>query len=428
MYLESLSETVTEDDEATTADNPKSQSLHVTASAIMCPPDQDHQHLKKLHTVEHKPVVIAGIHPCLNYSSDNDKTPYLLLFDASSEKKPATTKTDKSPHAPTMKTGSKVASTQQYGGSQEDLYSILSSDDDFDQELMMTAPATMHSSLIKKCAEAIAGKPEQHNDEVKMKQHNVIQKLTFPSDIAEYNSTVSQIIPCLDGHHVLVVVHLQEQRQSSEISSQGESTVYLDHELNGKSCTICNEDVFNRYRNTEGCLLLLYQLILSNNSSPTLSEPLTWKKLSSDNCLSNVIGIPVDSMKQLDYSKGLFVCDIDDDFNPSIANAATCSGRFAGITQDGSILILNANTLDTLTKFSPTGVVNAVDNRFNDIVYCPGIDCLCCSTPQGNLYFLSLVHNHERTDSEGTCQGMLNGADALIGKPMGQIIKNQSFL
>lgn len=390
----------------------KTHSLHVTASAIICPPDQDHQHLKKLHTADHKPVVIAGIHPCSNDSNELDNIPYLLLFDASSEKN-TTTKKQEKPSQGTLKTGPKVASTQQYGGSQEDLYSILSSDDDLDPELLPTAPPTMHSSVIKKCAEAIAGKSQQQNDEIKMKQRNVIQKLTFPNDAAGNDSTISQILPCLDGNHVLVVVHLLGQE---ETSSQEDTNMYLDGGLNCKSCR--DEKALNKLtkQETEGCLVLIYQLILSKSNMPTLSEPIIWKKLSPDNTLFNVIGVPVDNTEHLDYSKDFFLSDIDDDFSLSTHNDKTCNGRFAGITQDGCIMIINANTLDTLAKFSPTGLVDHMDNNFNDIVYCPGIDCLCCSTEQGTLHFLSLVHNHDTIDSEGSPQGMVNGADALIGK------------
>jgi hypothetical protein len=278
---------------------------------------------------------------------------------------------------------------------------------------------------MKKCAAASSGRSDQQEDEIiNMKQRNVIQKMKLPNDVIDMDSSISQIIPCLDGHHILVVVHLKEFKCTSEISSQGESNMYFDHETTPKSCPVCLEEKFNekvslclRNKESEGCLLFLYKLLLSENNAMTLSEPLQWKKLTSCNSLFNVIGLPVDNTEHLDISKESFMSTLADesDSNTWSQDNSICNGRFAGVTQDGSVLIIDACSLDTLAKFC-LGKDKQLDSKFNDLVYCPGIDCLCCSTFQGYLYFLSLVHDTESIDSDATCDGLLSGADSLIGR------------
>lgn len=419
------SEAHSEDATSTNNSPPKLPSMHVTASAIVCPPDQDHQHLKKLYTPEHKPVLIAGISPCHNNPHRNSKTeedtdnrPYLLLYDASAEKVPSTTLKGKDVQ---FKPEPKLSSSQPTG-SQEDLYSVLSSDEDLEHEYLPMMPSsTIQSSLMKKCAAAISGTSEPQEEEVlNLKHRNVIQKIELPKKALQMDSSISQIIPCLDGHHILVVVHLKELKSADEISSQGENNMYFDHETTRTSCPVCLEEKLNenvsfclRNKESEGCLLLLYKLLLNENKAPTLSEPLHWKTLPSSNSLFNVIGLPVDSSENLNFSKELLsdegdiICSSEDD--------SVCNSRFAGVTQDGSVLIIDASSLDTLARYC-LGKDKQLDNAFNDIVYCPGIDCLCCSTFQGYLYFLSLVHNTESIDSGAAGDGLLSGADSLIGK------------
>lgn len=409
-----------EDAESTKNSSPKLPSMHVTASAIVCPPDQDHQHLKKLYTQEHKPVLIAGISPCQNSQAedDPDSTPYLMLYDASAEKAPSSTSKEKDVQ---FKPEPKLSSSQPTG-SQEDLYSVLSSDEDLEHEYLPMMPSsTIQSSLMKKCAAAISGRSDQQEEEVlNLKHRNVIQKLKLPNEALEMDSSISQIIPCLDGRHVLVVVHLKELKSAEEISSQGEDNMYFDHETTRTSCHVCLEEKLKenisfclRNKDSEGCLLLLYRLLLNENKAPMLSEPLLWKKLSSSNSLFNVIGLPVDSSENLDFSKELLADE--GDIICSSEGDAVCNSRFAGVTQDGSVLIIDACSLDTLAKYC-LGKDNQLDNAFNDLVYCPGIDCLCCSTFQGYLYFLSLVHNTESIDSGSAGDGLLTGADSLIGE------------
>ncbi|XP_048586023.1 baculoviral IAP repeat-containing protein 6 isoform X2 [Nematostella vectensis] len=351
----------------------------ITSLTLVCQPNQDHQHFKCLHNTGHRPVVIAGVTPKHN-PKQAENIPYIAIFDASAETDSRSNYKGDSK----LKSDAKSSPTL---GSHDDLYSILSSEDELDQEIMPALPDVIQSSTLKKLAAAIIGEKEE--DTVEVKNGNIIQTVQLPDKLrtSNYNKIV-EMLPSSDGCHLLVVVHVfemkgqwTEEHGSSKCSNVDDSTEQRTEEKWTNCSCIPGE--------TLSCLLLLYKLEWSSDGHIRMSSPLAIKELQAMESLQNVIALPVENSETIPHLFPIYATS-------ESSTDVSVNVRFAGIAKDGGIIIISGQSLDVLTRFSPEG------ERFNSFVYCPGIDCLCCSTVHGSLRFLSLMHKEDVVDGEAT--------------------------
>lgn len=180
---------------------------------------------RDIHSLEkHQPVLIAGISLTNEQTAEaegiedqNDlesvSTPFLHVYRILSE----TESSNQPKAAGTLKPPDPYS-----------LYPSYVGDDDFDDGMSLSdvdvVPDAFHSTVLKKFADAIAGQPackkdqsnENKNQTIKM--GNILQSIQIP-EFEGKNCIVKHIVPCCDGHHILVNVWLFDQQLPSVVTS-----------------------------------------------------------------------------------------------------------------------------------------------------------------------------------------------------------------
>ena len=182
---------------------------------------RDHHSLEK-----HQPVLIVGV-SIMNRQTDKNQMhedgnvfsansiPYLHVYRILSETETNQTKFAKK-------------SSDSYP-----VYPSYVDDGDFDDGIPLSdvdvMPDAFHSTVLKKFADAIAGEPvtkKDEDDESKkqsIKTGNILQSIQLP-EFEGKSCVVKDIVPCCDGHHILVNVWLYDSHRTSLMLSDDNVT------------------------------------------------------------------------------------------------------------------------------------------------------------------------------------------------------------
>ena len=289
----------------------------------------------------------------------------------------------------------------------QDPYTPSGSDDDwlYDQ-LPVLPPDTLHSSVLQKFAEAIAG--EENGDKGKAKKpteetnkfRKLIQCLDLSGVCKGQHCKISEIVPFGDGQNLLVnfvccgskkeldhIVPSDENEETVEISA-GCSTVSASDSLHG-----IHQSTQSHEHNFTQSTLAVYRIETSNGERTLSWKPTRTKQFpASEGIVSSLVALPVESRDLLG--------DTNIHFQEPEGELSSPSQLLVGAA-NGSIVVIDANSLNVLTKFTSSNE----SSKITHILNCPGMDCFCACTEDGMMRFLGLRNQLMRETDVGTAEG-----------------------
>lgn len=255
-------------------------------------------------------------------------------------------------------------------------------------------PDTLHSSVLQKFAEAIAG--DENEDKSKTckskKEANKYQKLVQCLELSGVSKSqcckVSNIVPFGDGQNLLVSFVLCTScgnEVNLDVSGTSTETGKVGHLSEDSSATTSNSSV--QENNSKICsfehnftqtTLAVYRILINNGKRTLSQQPTKTKQFSStEGLFTSMVALPLESHDLLGD-----LC-----FQEAEAELPLPSQLFVAAVKD-SVILIDAIALSILTKFT----MSNGGSRITHVLNCPGMDCFCACTEDGLMRFLGLRH------------------------------------
>ena len=263
-------------------------------------------------------------------------------------------------------------------------------------------PDTLHSSVLQKFAEAIAGESEDKGKTNKSKEepnrYRKLQCLGLSVVCKGKCCKVSNIVPFGDGQYLLISFDecssCSDKVKSASIGSSRETEMTVqssDHsstEAAGNSLQEINRNNHNCEHNFTETTVAVYRIVI-NDGRRTLSQQPTRTKFFSatDGLFSSIVPLPLESHDHLGD-----LC-----FQEAEAEHSSPSQLLVGAVRE-SVVLMDATSLNILIKFTASNG----SSRITHVLNCPGMDCFCACTEDGMMHFLGLRHQQAGEASLGT--------------------------
>ena len=255
-------------------------------------------------------------------------------------------------------------------------------------------PDTLHSSVLQKFAEAIAG--EENEDKSKTckskeetnKYRKLVQCLELSGVCNGQCCKVSNIVPFGDGQNLLVSFVLCTSCGSEvnlDPSDTSTETGNVDQLGDDSSVATANNSAQENNSKTHNCehnftqtTLAVYRIVINNGKRTLSLQPTRTKQFSaSEGLLTSIVALPLESHDLLGD-----LC-----FQEAEAELSSPSQLFVAAVKE-NIILIDANSLNILAKFAASNG----DSRITHVLNCPGMDCFCACTEDGLMHFLGLRH------------------------------------
>lgn len=273
-------------------------------------------------------------------------------------------------------------------------------------------PDTLHSSVLQKFAEAIAGENEDKGKTNKSKEetnkYRKLQCLGLSVVCKGWCCKVSNIVPFGDGQYLLIsFVVCSSCSDKVKLAPNGssretEKTVQLSDD---SSAEAANNSLQENNPNNHNCehnftqtTLAVYRIVINNGKRTLSQQPTRTKPFSStDGLFSSIVSLPLESHDHLGD-----LC-----FQEAKAELSSPSQLLVAAVKE-SVVLIDANSLNILTKFTASNG----GSRITHVLNCPGMDCFCACTEDGLMHFLGLRHQQAGEASLGTM-----GEESTDGTP-----------
>lgn len=303
----------------------------------------------------------------------------------------------------------------------QDPYTTSGSDDDWMYDQLPILPPdslNLHSSVLQKFAEAIAGEENIKKSKVnKCKEGNKCAKLVQCLDLSGICNgrlcKVTEIVPFGDGQNILVNLHCFNNYFIDKGSHIGETNP--ENEESGQSSDNCTAIPGSDSAGNGKCprpdslpqsTLAVYKIASSGGERTLSSQPTLTKHFpSSDGILSNLVTLPVESHELLRHPAGHF---------QELENVCSESRQFLVGAFNDSVVIIDADSLKVVTKFK----VSSQGTKISHILNCPGMDCLCVCCEDGVMHFLRLRNQAQVEAGTGTVEDSKDGS-SISEAPLG---------
>lgn len=296
----------------------------------------------------------------------------------------------------------------------QDPYTPSGSDDDWVYEQMPVIPVlppppilppipplhppdTLHSSVLQKFAEAIAG--EENEDKAKStnkskeetnKYRKFVQCLDLSGVCKDQCCKVSDIVPFGDGQNLLVSFVLCSSCGNKMTLDPNGSSIETEKPVqlsDDSSAAIANHSVQENHAQNDSCehnftqtTLAVYRIVINNGKRTLSLQPARTKQFSTcEGLLSSIVALPLESHDLLG--------DVNICFQEAEADLSSPSQLLVGAIKD-SVVLIDANSLTIFTKFTASNG----NSRVTHVLNCPGMDCFCACSEDGVMRFLGLRH------------------------------------
>lgn len=273
-------------------------------------------------------------------------------------------------------------------------------------------PDTLHSSVLQKFAEAIAGengdKGKTNKSKEEPKRYRKLQCLGLSVVCKGECCKVSNIVPFGDGQYLLIsfdVCSSCSDKVKSASNGSSRDTEMTVQSSDDSSTEAVNNSLQEINRNNHNCehnftqtTMAVYRIVI-NDCKRTLSQQPTRTKFFSatDGLFSSIVPLPLESHDHLGD-----LC-----FQEAEAEHSSPSQLLVAAVRE-SVVLMDATSLNILTKFTaPNG-----GSRITHVLNCPGMDCLCACTEDGMMHLLGLQHQPAGEASLGTI-----GEESTDGTP-----------
>lgn len=267
-------------------------------------------------------------------------------------------------------------------------------------------PDTLHSSVLQKFAEAIAG--EENEDKSKTckskeetnQYRKLVQCLELSGVCKGQCCKVSNIVPFGDGQNLLVsFVLCTSCGKEIELDPSGSSTETgkVVQSSDDSSADVANNSVQENNSKTHSCehnfsqtTLAVYRIVISNGKRTLSQQPTRTKQFSAtEGLLTSIVTLPLESHELLGD-----LC-----FQEAEAELSSPSQLFVAAVKE-SVILIDANSLDILTKFTASNG----SSRITHVLNCPGMDCFCACMEDGLMRFLGLRHQQAGEGGVGSME------------------------
>ena len=286
------------------------------------------------------------------------------------------------------------------------------SDDDwiYDQLPVYTPPPpvfppdTLHSSVLQKFAQAIAGENEGKGKTNKSKEepngHRKLQCLGLSEVCKGQCCKVSNVVPFRDGQYLLISLDLcsscsdkmksAPNGPSTETETAVQSSDNSSAEAANNSLQDINPNNPNCEHNFNQTTLAVYRIVLNDGKRTLSQQPTRTKPFStSDGLFSSIVPLPLESDDHLGD-----LC-----FQEAEAEHSSPSQLLVAAVKE-SVVLMDASSLDILAKFT----ASKGGSRITHVLNCPGMDCFCACTEDGMMHFLGLRHQQAGEANSGTIE------------------------
>ena len=273
-------------------------------------------------------------------------------------------------------------------------------------------PDTLHSSVLQKFAEAIAGENEDKGKMNKSKEegnrYRLLQCLRLSVVCKGQCCKVSNIVPFGDGQYLLISfevcsscsdkVKLPPSGSSREIEMTVQSSDDSSAEAANNSSQEINPNNHNCEHNFNQTTLAVYRVVINDgkrtlSQQPTRTKPFT----ATDGLFGSIVPLPLESHDHLGD-----LC-----FQEAEAEHSSPSQLLVAAVRE-RVVLMDANSLNILTKFTASNG----GSRITHVLNCPGMDCFCACTEDGMMLFLGLRHQQAGEASVGS-----TGEESRDGTP-----------
>ena len=351
----------------------KCQSFGHTATLILA------LSTTKEHTTS-KDTVNSDTEDTSCLTAESELCPYILVYDILTAKNEASTKL-------LFNVDSSLELEKEM--MLQDPYTPSGSEDDwmYDQ-LPVLPPDTLHSSVLQKFAEAIACDENSEKEKAKKpkgetnKLTKLVQCLELSGVCKGQHNKISEIVPFGDGQNLLVnFVCYSACGNKTELASNGENcrnTFSKTVEMSSDSPTVPSENhkhELSRDHSFTQTTFAVYRIATCNGERTLSWQPTRTKQFSSSQgVFSNIVALPVGSHDLLGDTSAQFQEREAERSSPSQLLVAAANGK---------VVVIDANSLNVLTKFT-------AGNEILHVLNCPGMDCFCACTTDGVMHFLGL--------------------------------------
>jgi len=313
--------------------------------------------------------------------------PYILVYDILTENNETTAK------PPLYNVDSSIELEKEM--LLQDPYTPSGSEDDWMYEqLPVLPPDTLHSSVLQKFAEAIASEENSDKEKVKkskedaIKSKKLVQSVEASGVCKGQHCKISELVPFRDGQNLLVnfvccsSCDNKMELETSDSKHVNGETVQVSADFSVASGSNSVQGNHHNSPNHEHkftrSTLAVYRIFSSNGERTLSPQPARTKHFSvSDGILSSIVALPVESHDLLG--------DTTVHFQEPETELSSPSQLLVGAA-NGSVLVIDANPLNVLTKFTTSNESSHITHILN----CPGIDCFCTCTEDGMMRFLGL--------------------------------------
>lgn len=161
------------------------------------------------------------------------------------------------------------------------------------------------------------------------------------------------------------------ERSSSEVKNLTEEVASSSYNN--------NRDIGN---NERSCCLLLYKTKKTRGRTLLQDEP----------CKTILFSLTADNLRDV----FLLPEDAEESFNPGSVEAGSGKSTYlAGVTDDGSVFVMDGLSLEVLTRLSSSKLDPG--ECYRRVVFCSGLGSFCACTENGKLHFLHLMKNTSET-------------------------------
>lgn len=273
-------------------------------------------------------------------------------------------------------------------------------------------PDTLHSSVLQKFAEAIAGENGDKGKTNKSKEEpnrcRKLQCLGLSVVCKGKCCKVSNIVPFGDGQYVLISFDVcsscsdKVKSASNGSSRETEMTIQSSDdsstEAANNSLQEINQNNHNCEHNFTQTTVAVYRIVISDGKRTLSQQPTRTKFFSAtDGLFSSIVPLPLESHDHLGD-----LC-----FQEAEAEHSSPSQLLVAAVRE-SVVLMDATSLNILTKFTASNG----GSRITHVLNCPGMDCFCACTEDGMMHFLGLHHQQAGEASLGTI-----GEESTDGTP-----------
>jgi len=271
-------------------------------------------------------------------------------------------------------------------------------------------PDTLHSSVLQKFAEAIAGENEDKGKTNKSKEepnrYRELQCIGLSVVCKGQCCKVSNVVPFGDGQYLLIsfdVCSSCNDKVKSAPNGSSRKTETIVQSSDDSSAEAANNSKQEINPNNHNCehnfnqtTLAVYRIVI-NDGKRTLSQQPTRTKpfATTDGLFSSIVPLPLESHDHLGD-----LC-----FQEAEAEHSSPSQLLVAAVRE-SVVLMDASSLNILTKFTNGA------SRITHVLNCPGMDCFCACTEDGMMHFLGLRHQQAGEASLGTM-----GEESTDGTP-----------